>query len=57
LSFDPDFLTHVPKKLLDSFDSDMLQLFDSERFLFDQVNLSDQEALLRMILNKLPLFA
>ena len=26
-------LEHVPKKLLDFFDQDMLQLFDSERFL------------------------
>jgi hypothetical protein len=28
-------LAHVPKKLLDIFDSDMHQLFEYERFLFD----------------------
>ncbi len=36
---------HDPKKLLDFFDSDMLQLFDFERFLFDQMILFDREAL------------
>jgi len=45
LSFDPDCLAHVPKKSLDSFDSDMLQLFESERFLFNQMSPSDREAL------------
>ncbi len=30
-------LEHVPKKLLDFFDKDMLQLFEFERFLFDHV--------------------
>jgi hypothetical protein len=39
-------LEHVPKKLLDFFDQTMLQLFESERFLFDQMISSDQEALL-----------
>jgi hypothetical protein len=31
--------------LLDFFDKDMLQLFESERFLFDQVISRDREAL------------
>ena len=30
-------LEHVPKKLRDFFDKDMLQLFEIERFLFDHV--------------------
>ena len=38
---DPDFGTggfeRVPKKVIDFFDSDMLQLFEFERFLFDQM--------------------
>ena len=38
-------LEHVPKKLLDFFDKDMLQLFESERFLFDHVIPRDREAL------------
>jgi len=37
-------LERVPKKLLDFFDSDMLQLFESERCLFDQMSPSDREA-------------
>jgi len=43
-------LEHVPKKLLDFFDQNMLQLFESERFLFDQMISSDQEALLHKIM-------
>ena len=38
-------LEHVPKKLLDFFDEDMLQLFEIERFLFDHVIPRDREAL------------
>jgi hypothetical protein len=38
-------LEHVPKKLIDFFDKNMLQLFESERFLFDQMIPSDREAL------------
>ena len=38
-------LEHDPKKLLDFFDKDMLQLFESERFLFDHVIPRDREAL------------
>jgi hypothetical protein len=38
-------LEHVPKKLLDVFDQDMLQLFDSEWFLVDHVIPRDREAL------------
>jgi hypothetical protein len=41
----PTNLAHVPKKLLDFFDSDMLQLFEIERFLFDHVIPHDREAL------------
>jgi hypothetical protein len=37
-------LEHVPKKLTDFFDLNMLQVFESERFLFDQMILSDREA-------------
>jgi hypothetical protein len=40
-----DPLEHVPKKLLDFFDENMLQLFESERSLFDQMSPSDREAL------------
>jgi hypothetical protein len=36
---------HIPKKLLDFFDEDMLRLFDFERFLFDRVIPRDREAL------------
>jgi hypothetical protein len=38
-------LEHVPKKLLDFFDEDMLQLFDFERVLFDHVIPRDRDAL------------
>ena len=38
-------LEHVPKKLLAFFDQDMLQLFDFERVLIDQMILFDQDAL------------
>jgi hypothetical protein len=38
-------LEHVPKKLIDFFDQNMLQLIDFERFLFDQMIPSDREAL------------
>ena len=38
-------LEHVPKKLIDLFDKDMLQLFEFERFLFDHVIPRDREAL------------
>ena len=30
-------LEHVPKKVIDFFDQNMLHLFESERFLFDQM--------------------
>jgi len=30
-------LEHVPKELLDFFDQNMLQLFESERFLIDRM--------------------
>ena len=36
---------HVPKKLLDFFDQDMLQVFDFERFLVDHVIPRDRETL------------
>ncbi len=36
---------HVPKKLLDFFDQDMLQVIGLERFPFDHVILRDREAL------------
>jgi hypothetical protein len=38
-------LEHVPKKLIDFFDEDMLQLFEFERFLFDPMIPRDREAL------------
>jgi hypothetical protein len=38
-------LEHVPKKLLNFFDQGMLQLFDSERVLIDQMILFDRDAL------------
>jgi hypothetical protein len=38
-------LEHVPKKLLDFFDQDILQLIDVERFLFDHMIPCDREAL------------
>ena len=38
-------LEHVPKKLRDFFDSDMLHVFESERFLIDHVIPRDREAL------------
>jgi hypothetical protein len=38
-------LEHVPKKLLDFFDKDMLQFFEFERFLIDHVIPRDREAL------------
>ncbi|MGH6863708.1 MAG: hypothetical protein ACRECN_05470, partial [Methylocella sp.] len=38
-------LEHVPKKLLDFFEFDMLQLFEFERFLIDQMNPFDRDAL------------
>jgi hypothetical protein len=41
----PATLEHVPKKLLDFFDQDMLQLIDFERFLFDHMIPCDREAL------------
>ena len=31
-------LEHVPKKLIDFFDQNMLQLFESEQVLFDQMS-------------------
>ena len=37
-------LEHAPKKLLESFDQDMLQLIDIERFLFDHMIPCDREA-------------
>ncbi len=39
------FLEHVPKKLLDFFEFDMLQLLEYERFLFDHVILCVGQAL------------
>jgi hypothetical protein len=39
------FLEQVQKKLLDFFDSDMLQLFDFERVLIDQMVLFDRDVL------------
>jgi hypothetical protein len=38
-------LEHIPKKLLDFFDEDMLQLFKFERSLFDHMIPGDREAL------------
>jgi hypothetical protein len=40
----PNNVEHIPEKLLDFFDSDMLQIFEVERFLFDQVIPRDREA-------------
>src|ERR1700730_5856452 len=42
-------LEHVPKKLLAFFDSDMVQLFDFERVLIDQMILFDRDALYRQL--------
>jgi len=42
---DQAVLEHVPKKLLEFFDEDMLQLFESERFLFDHAISVGWEAL------------
>ena len=42
-------LEHDPKKLIDFFDQNMLQVFEFERFLFDQMIPSDREALWSMI--------
>ena len=44
-SFAGHELEHVPKKLRDFFDPNMLQISESERFLFDQMIPSDREAL------------
>jgi hypothetical protein len=44
-TFEADALEHVPKKLTAFFDQNTLQLFESERFLFDQMIPSDREAL------------
>ena len=38
-------LEHVPKKMLDVFNENMLQLFEFERFLFDSVMPHDRETL------------
>ena len=38
-------LEHIPKKSLDFFDKDGLQLFEFERFLLDHVESPDREAL------------
>jgi hypothetical protein len=45
LEYFPRPLEHVPKKLLDFFDQDMLQLFDFERVLIDQMIPFDRDAL------------
>jgi len=37
-------LKHVPEKLIDFFDQNMLQLFEFERFFPDQMIPSDREA-------------
>jgi hypothetical protein len=42
-------LEHVLKKLIGIFYQNMLQLFDSERFLFDQTSLSLGQALYSML--------
>jgi hypothetical protein len=44
VGYDLDDLERVLKKLTGFFDQNMLQLFDSERFLFDQMIPSDREA-------------
>jgi hypothetical protein len=41
----PRALEHLPKKLHDFFDQNMLRLCDSERVLFDQMTPSDRETL------------
>jgi len=41
----PFYLEHVSKKLIDACDKNMLQLFESERFLLGQMRPSDREAL------------
>ncbi len=38
-------LAHVLRKLLDFYDTDMLQRFESERFLFDRVSPGDRDIL------------
>ena len=38
-------LAHVPRKLLDFYDMDMLQRFESEQFLFDRVRPGDRDIL------------
>jgi hypothetical protein len=38
-------LEHVPKKMLDVFNENMLQLFEFERFLFDRVMPHNRETL------------
>ena len=45
ISWPSDPIEHVPKKLLDFFDQDMLQLFDFERVLIDQMIPFDRDAL------------
>jgi hypothetical protein len=44
-NFRPRAQREFPKKLLAFFDQDMLQLFDFERILIDQMILFDQDAL------------
>jgi len=39
------WLEHVPKKLSDVFDPNMLQLFEFECFLIDRIILSDRKTL------------
>jgi hypothetical protein len=40
-------LEHVPKKLIDLFGRNMLQLFEFEQLLFDQMDSFDRDALLQ----------